>query len=346
MYQIYTEKILTVARITKQVCPNLLLFFNSNHYIHIMRYIELFCGCGGTAVGLSHVGWECVLAVDNDPYALSLYKSNFKTHRILQHDLNLPLPAQHLNDIGVVDVVVGGAPCQDFSNAGFVKRKRHNVRAALTERFLDHVLQIQPTWVVFENVKCAKNRSQFKNLVDGLITHGYHVEYTIRSTAELGMAQNRHRLILIASKNREKLTRVWNTFINDRTPTRFTIRQTFERDDIDVPTEHIYYPTASLNNRPSVFSVDGFAPTIRGRARPLPKTYRFVTLDSTTDQNNVTALSSNHLASLQQFPPDYIWHGPATRLNQCIGNAVPPPLAAAFAAAIDSVVTHDVSRVS
>ena len=299
-----------------------------------MRYVELFCGCGGTAVGLHQAGWECLLAVDNDPFALALYKSNFPSHSVLQHDLNTPLPVSCVDRLGSVDVVVGGAPCQDFSNAGFVTRKCKNERAALTDRFLDHVTHLRPTWVVFENVKCAQNRSQFRSLVNGLVALGFCVKWTVRSTAELGMAQTRHRLILIASLHNDLTTRAWDTFIGNKATTRSTIRQTFEADGIYVPTQHIYYPTAMVNHRPSVFSLDGFAPTVRGRTRPIPATYTCVPLDSTNDISDVTALSSKHIASLQRFPPHYKWQGPTGRLNQCIGNAVPPPLAAAVAAAI------------
>ena len=48
-----------------------------------MRFVDLFCGAGGMSEGLRQAGWECLLGVDHDPYALQVFAANHAAHRTL-----------------------------------------------------------------------------------------------------------------------------------------------------------------------------------------------------------------------------------------------------------------------
>ena len=58
-----------------------------------MRYVELFCGAGGTSCGLERAGWRCVGAADNSKAAIDTYSQNF-SHPSHLMDLSLPIEAE------------------------------------------------------------------------------------------------------------------------------------------------------------------------------------------------------------------------------------------------------------
>lgn len=349
----------------------------------VIEYVELFCGCGGMAAGLRDAGgWECRLAVDHDPYALEVYAANFPTHATLRHDLNEPLGDAVPADVRAAlrkpgGMVVGGSPCQDFALTCTPSKRLKGERAQLTRAFARHVADLRPQWVVFENVKYAAHRTQFLEFVDDLHALGYVTEHRILSMRDLGMAQPRYRLILLAhdvtghppdpkpsdetegtegtegpadAQHQRALHRVqsvWTAIqaVFDRRPPVQTMRQTFEA--YGAPTygkNHVYYPVPrALAVQPSIFSLDDRGErralfTVRGRTRPMPSTYEFRDKDSTHDRSDVFAIQTVHIKALQGFPPAFAFHGPKGKQDQAIGNAVPPPLTIVVGRALASVI--------
>lgn len=312
-----------------------------------MQYVELFCGGGGLAEGLRQAGWECMLAVDNDPHALAIHHENFD-HPTLQHDLNQPLPladdVRHKLRHG--GCLAGGSPCQDFALTCTPGKRQKAERAQLTLAFARHVAELQPTWVLFENVKYAAHRTQFLQFVDELRALGYCTEHHVLSVRDLGMCQPRFRLILVAHKERTEVDRVWAgiTAECDKKATPKTMRETFEAFGLHPDKNHCYYPVPrALAIQPSVFGLDetgqeclGRLFTVRGRSRPMPATYRPVAKDSTADLTDVFDITTEHLLALQGFPPTFRLVGTKGRKDQMVGNAVPPPLALVLGKAFSS----------
>lgn len=305
-----------------------------------MRFVELFCGCGGMSEGLRQAGWECLMAVDHDPYALSVFAANHPNVPTLQHDLGCVMPDVQPEIRAALrqgGALVGGPSCQDFSLLCPPEKRDQQERAKLTPAFAKHVADLRPTWVVFENVKYAARRAAVLQFVDELHALGYHTEHRILGLRDLGMAQPRYRFILIAhASSRSALDTVWARI--DRTmaarPQVKTMRETF--DEYGAPTygkNHIYNPVPrALAVQPSIFSLDDRGErralfTVRGRTRPIPKSYKLVAKDSTHDLDDVFAAETVHLKALQGFPPTYVFHGCKGKQDQAIGNAVPPPLA-------------------
>jgi DNA (cytosine-5)-methyltransferase 1 len=81
--------------------------------------IDLFCGCGGFTLGLKQAGLTTLAAIDFAPDAIAVFRANFPdVPVVLEHDLTA-FPPQALAELigrDHVDVVVGGPPCQGFSN--------------------------------------------------------------------------------------------------------------------------------------------------------------------------------------------------------------------------------------
>lgn len=81
--------------------------------------LDLFCGCGGFALGLKQAGLTTLAAIDFAPDAIAVFQANFpEVPIVLERDLTAFPPEALAAMIGRdrVDVVVGGPPCQGFSN--------------------------------------------------------------------------------------------------------------------------------------------------------------------------------------------------------------------------------------
>lgn len=178
-----------------------------------LKFADLFCGVGGFTQGLESAGLECVLAVDNDKYAVEAYRINHKTHDCLELDLSLlenqAIVAAKLKMQGV-DLIVGGPPCQGFSIFGkrrFVNTKKHDVqsdeRNDLVFAFANIVVKAQPNWFIMENVPgiiSAHKGSYVEEIRRFFSAHEYKTEVKIINAADYGVPQTRKRFILIGTK--------------------------------------------------------------------------------------------------------------------------------------------------
>ena len=76
--------------------------------------IDLFAGCGGMTSGFAAEGYTPVLAVEWDLHAAATYAANFGEDHTLWRDI----ATVRSSEIPKADVVIGGPPCQGFSNLG------------------------------------------------------------------------------------------------------------------------------------------------------------------------------------------------------------------------------------
>lgn len=287
-----------------------------------MRYVELFCGAGGTSCGLAQAGWTCVAAVDYSATALETYAANFPTHPTHQLDLSAPLDDALVEAWRGVDAVVASSPCTDFSTANRAPRDR----GRLTAQLAHHVARLRPSWVVFENVPRAASSAEYAELCSSLRADGFHLADAVVHCIRAGLAQNRRRLILLADRE-GRSAEALRLLQQSLCKAPVTIREALERGGADCPRPFIFLTSCNEKRRKSIYSVDGPAPTIRGQVRPLRATYPFPPRDECTDPANIFAATVEHNAALQGFPASYQWTGGKTARALAIGNAVPPPVA-------------------
>ena len=94
-------------------------------------FIDLFCGCGGFSLGMERAKFQCLAAIDFNPEAVKVFKANFAhVPHALERDLTKFMPQDLEQLIGAkqVDVIVGGPPCQGFSQARQVDGANHGPR--------------------------------------------------------------------------------------------------------------------------------------------------------------------------------------------------------------------------
>jgi DNA (cytosine-5)-methyltransferase 1 len=117
---------------------------------------------------------------------------------------------KHLGDITkisghtapVVDCIIGGSPCQDFSVAGRQAGgdKGSGTRSSLMYETLRIVEKLKPKCVVWENVKnllSPKHRHNFDAYLQAMADLGYHSNYQVLNARDFGVPQNRERESLL-----------------------------------------------------------------------------------------------------------------------------------------------------
>ena len=98
-----------------------------------------------------------------------------------------------------VDVVMGGPPCQGFSNLG--RRQVRDPRNALWRRYVDALTLCRPKYFVLENVADFLRSGQFEGLRQATRPSGllrdYRIDSGVLNAAEFGVPQTRKRAIVI-----------------------------------------------------------------------------------------------------------------------------------------------------
>ncbi|MFI3202106.1 MAG: DNA cytosine methyltransferase [Eubacteriales bacterium] len=169
--------------------------------------VDFFCGAGGLSLGFIQHGFNVKLANDIEDVCIQTYKYNHPevpANKIVQGDIR-----DIVDNLGEyitqeVDVVVGGPPCQGFSQANR-QRIIDDPRNKLYKDFIKAVKKIGPKFVVMENVKgMLKVANQVVEDYEKLILisgYTYKVSYKILNSMDFSVAQSRDRLIYIAIRS-------------------------------------------------------------------------------------------------------------------------------------------------
>lgn len=162
-----------------------------------LTMIDLFAGCGGMTAGFVTQGFQPVLSVESNLHAAATYAANFGEEHTVWGDIT-ELPDDR---IPRADVVIGGPPCQGFSNLG--SKDVNDPRNRLWKEYLRVVRVARPDVFVIENVDRFRRSTEFQLLlnesVDGIIAD-YTLSHGTLLAADYGVAQRRPRTIVIGSR--------------------------------------------------------------------------------------------------------------------------------------------------
>lgn len=156
--------------------------------------IDLFAGCGGMTAGFVREGFSAVLAVEWNLHAAATYAANYGEDHTYWGDI-ADVPTESIPE---ADVVVGGPPCQGFSNLG--SRDVKDPRNRLWRQYLRFVEAAQPSAFVIENVDRFRSSSEFQLLKaeeDGGLLKDYTLTDGVLLAADYGVPQRRNRTIVI-----------------------------------------------------------------------------------------------------------------------------------------------------
>lgn len=159
--------------------------------------IDLFAGCGGMTQGFVDEGFEPLLAVEWDRAAAATYAANFGEDHVIAGDIAQVPTAQ----IPEARVVIGGPPCQGFSNLGL--KDLNDPRNQLWREYMRFVAAANPEVFVIENVDRFSKSPEFQMLLaeqDHGALQGYELTHAVLNAADYGVAQRRKRTIVIGSR--------------------------------------------------------------------------------------------------------------------------------------------------
>lgn len=125
-----------------------------------MKYnvIDLFAGAGGLSLGFKQTEQvEIVAAAENNMNARKTYKRNFQSVQ-LYSDVRTIDYTELQNNVGLIDIVIGGPPCQGFSNANRQHTNIISMNNRLVKEYVRAICELKPKAFVMENV--AMLRSQ------------------------------------------------------------------------------------------------------------------------------------------------------------------------------------------
>lgn len=305
-----------------------------------LKVASLFCGCGGSDLGL--IGGfsfleneypahplDIVYAIDSDTHAISTYNSNF----------SLPAKCADIYDedftqLKDVDLVVAGFPCQSFSTVNPTK-DIYDDRANLYRQVTRFLREKRPKYFICENVKgllVLKRGAIIERMAKEFANEGYDVSYQLLNSAHFGVPQKRERVFIVGVRNDQNINyefpapileekhfvplgKVIDSLIPEDPKYYFSKRavegmkkakNNMKRglwQDLNKPclTITAHLAKASINSRDPVLLVD-----------PQKELYRRFT--------------PREAARIQSFPDTFLLHKSDIQSYKQIGNAIPPIL--------------------
>lgn len=161
--------------------------------------VDLFSGAGGLSEGFRQAGFAVAAGSDNDPDALATYRANFPEAEAILGDIRDECVKERvLAAARQADVLVGGPPCQAFSQVRNHSRVIDDPRNALYREFVATLRDALPLAFVMENVTGIDQMGARDQIVTDLESDGaYSVRAQVVDAADYGVPQTRKRLLFI-----------------------------------------------------------------------------------------------------------------------------------------------------
>ena len=183
-------------------------------------FLDLFCGSGGLSLGFSQEGLRPILANDIEESCGMTYRFN---HLDIAQDKVIIGDIREISEKidtyveEMIDVVLGGPPCQSFSMANR-QRIIDDPRNFLYKNYVEVIEKTKPKFFVMENVKgMLEVAEQVKEDFHSLKTIDYEVEFKLFNSKNFGVPQSRERLIYTGIRKdiREKIQKSPQDIINE-----------------------------------------------------------------------------------------------------------------------------------
>ena len=156
-----------------------------------MRFGSLFAGIGGIDLGLERAGMTCVWQVEIDDYCRRVLAKHWPDVQRFED-----VRKCGKRNLEPVDLIAGGFPCQDISDAG----KRAGIdgeRSGLWSEFARIIRELRPRYVLVENVAALLGRGMDR-VLGGLASCGYDAEWECIPAAAVGAPHIRDRVFVVA----------------------------------------------------------------------------------------------------------------------------------------------------
>jgi site-specific DNA-cytosine methylase len=159
-----------------------------------VRYLSVCSGIEAASVAWEPLGWEPAAFAE-----VEKFPSAVLAHHWPQVP-NLGDMTRHESwNLGAINLLVGGTPCQSFSVAG-LRKGLHDPRGGLMLTFLEIAQRQRPRWIVWENVPgvlSSDGGRDFGAFLGALGALGYGFAYRVLDAQWFGVAQRRRRVFVV-----------------------------------------------------------------------------------------------------------------------------------------------------
>lgn len=166
------------------------------------KVVDLFSGIGGLSLGFKKEGFDIVIANEIDTNIAESYRKNYPETVMINEDIQNLNITDYLLPNENISIVIGGPPCQGFSQKGS-RKILDDPRNYLFRSFYKIVEVLNPTYFVIENVPnilTAKNGLFKKEIYELFERIGYTLNSDVLSAYDFGVPQMRKRAIIIGKK--------------------------------------------------------------------------------------------------------------------------------------------------
>lgn len=336
-----------------------------NNDVNPIRTLSLFSGAGGLDIGFSDIGFDIVSSVEIEKQFCQTLELNTGDGKRFENSKVNCIDIRNFSakNLGSIDFIIGGPPCQTFSAAG---RRANGVlgttdaRGTLFREYVRLLNELNPKGFLFENVYGiigAQNGEAWNEILEEFSKVGYKLFYRIVDAADYGVPQHRERLLIVGLKDGIfKFPRPThgpdsldnNAFYNAETAIEGVVsNETDEENKLggrfanllnDIPpglnysfyTEEMGHPNPVFSWR-SKFSDFLYKADPNAPVRTIKASGGAYTGPLHWDNR---FFKYEEYKRLQTFPDDYVISGKKQIAVKQIGNSVPPQLARMMAIAI------------
>jgi DNA (cytosine-5)-methyltransferase 1 len=301
-----------------------------------LNVIDLFCGCGGMSKGLTDAGLNIIAGIDIWDKAVESYNLNFE-HNAYCKDLT-KFPPELFNELynkdnKIIDLLVGGPPCQSYSIAG--KRDKNDPRNALFMEYVKYLNYFKPKAFIMENVigmlsKKTENGEMVIDIIMAQLSVNYNCIINKLYASDFEVPQNRRRTIIVGIRKDLNINPLAPQpvilSVVDRIPVKNIL---LPREEIDVKNFLSEKALLGIQNKKIKAKENGtgFGAQFLNLDKPsytIPARYWKDGYDALVkyNENEIRRLTIIELKRIQSFPDDYIIVGSKKDIIMQIGNAV------------------------
>lgn len=328
-----------------------------------MKILSLFSGCGGLDLGFEKAGFDIPIANEFDKNIWKTFEVNHPQTKLLKEDIR-KIDAKTLpKDI---DGIIGGPPCQSWSEAGSLKGIEDD-RGKLFFEYIRILKSVQPKFFLAENVSgmlADRHSEAVKNIIKMFEECGYDVSLTLVNAKDYGVAQERKRVFYIGFRKDLNIKFDFPKGSTEDDNNKITLRDIiWDLQDSAIPAgeKNQHNPNAINNNeyfigsyspifmsRNRVKSWDEQAFTVQASGRQCqihPQAPKMIKVDKNDcrfvegKENLYRRMTIREVARVQGFPDNFKFvYNNTNDAYKMIGNAVPVNLAYEVACAIKKVL--------
>ena len=312
-----------------------------------MKIASLFSGAGGLDKGFEKAGFKTIWANEYDKTIWDTFKTNFPNTCLNTNSIVKVQTA----DIPTVDGIIGGPPCQSWSEAGS-RRGIHDNRGKLFYDYIRILKDKQPKFFLAENVAGmlqGERKKDFFNIIHQLEECGYNLSYNLVNANDYDVPQDRLRVIIIGYRKdvNKKFTlpkkKLYKPVLKDAIYDLKDNIATDKDNKIIIPNhEYMLGGFSSIymsRNRVRSWNEPSFTIQAGARHAPLhPQAPKMLLVEKDkrifvpNQEHLYRRLSVRECARIQTFSDDFIFrYKNISDGYKMVGNAVPVNLAYAFA---------------